>query len=613
MDASSLYNVTTEKNVALEAVYIGGKALVYTWAVTGPGSFDVAEMSFAVVFDKVGVYAITVYVTQPLGALEATTRIQAEEAIVGLEMRLHTDTGFFAVNETEGFDIFLQKGSHFTLRWTFHHLQSMERNEYLLSKLITQLYTFSNVGTYRITLLVQNDVSNGTDTRIVYVQMPLTNFHIIFDGKVADGRRLNVAAGIPIAMETAVSGTEGWYKWVISDDIDMDVTARSCGLNEVLGQNSSLAFALPSSGLQLLVACAINDVMSRPVLAHAWLNVQEPIGEGRLIAYPSTTILKNTKATLTAKLAGGSSILYNWTVTDPAGSVVAEVVSNTSSLQFNFTSEGAYTVSVVAHNEASNGDRLETLVYVQSRLCLPPLLAAITLPLIQEQFRSRHFRLEVSATPNCTLNRIRYQWTVYHKQKGVACSVKGEESTLVNMEEIGTIKPIIAIPKRFLHLGTYCFRFEASLGSALSTESFMVSIVESDIVAVIKGGDSRLVGALQQLTLDGSNSYDPDDNEETAQEVKDGLSYLWICRSALSTSSNGMCETITDNKLFVEGHNCFDDGQVALPVVKIEENTLRAGRTYLFELHVMKGGRTATAQQQVRLDTELSLLRSHNN
>jgi PKD repeat protein len=598
VDASTQYNVTTKEIVALEALVIGSKATNYAWVITGPGSFNVMKESFTLVFDKTGVYSISLYVTRFLGVLEAVTRIQAEEAIEGLTIRLQSDKDVYAINETEQFYGLVRNGSNYTLHWTFFHVQSSDRNDYFLSGSTAQTYTFSKPGTYRVTLLAQNDVSNGAVARIFHVQIPLTIVHMIFDGKVVNGRWLNVATGIAITMGTVVVGTDDRYtRWIISDDVDTNATFRACK-NGTIGENSTVVFALSKPGLQLLMVCTLNDVMPLPILAYVRLNVQDAIGRGRLMIYPSTTIRRNVQVTVKAILDAGSSILYNWTVNDPGGSILAETTSNNASFQFRFTTEGAYTVGVIGFNKISSR-QLETSIYVQSRLCLPPQLA-VTLPLQQERVRSRPFRLEVSATPNCTLYKTRYQWTVSHKQTGIDCSVKGSNSTHVDTKGIETKNLIIAIPEQFLPLGTYCFRFEASLGIAVSKQTFVVSIVESDIVAVIKGGDSRLVGALQQLTLDGSNSQDPDEDAKTAQ-VNDSLSYVWICRSTLSISSNGTCQPITDKKLFVVGHNCFGDGQVTLPEVRIKENTLQAGRTYLFELHVLQGQRTASTQQQVSL------------
>ena len=592
--------LSTEQNVTIECQLSGATPTGYQWIILGPIPFQNTERKFHHVFNLTGPYNIYVEVTDNLNGLRtATATIRAEEIIRGLQIL--PDKQYITLNETQIFEASVESGSHLSLNWMFTYQSSGHRDQYFVNNYATQSYTFSMEGTYRVQLVTSNNVSSQTLTRTVFVQTPLSGLHALFDKNrvTGTGEPLTVAAGEVIELKAESFGSAPSYQWNLLYDFSMVFAMNPCSSiyevnSRTLGRNSDLSVMFYSLGLHRIILCASNFVMHSPIHVNVILEVLEPIGTGSLNVSPSTTILHNSRASFTVQLTGGSSVVYNWTVIDPSGSIVENVLSN-SSFHFFFTDDGDYTVSVIAINEVSRSDLIQSVIYVQPRLCLPPLLTAVTLPLVQEQTRSRPFRLEVSATPNCTLFRIRYQWIVYPKQKGLDCSVKAARTNHVDMLDVTTVNPMIAIPERSLHLGTYCFRFEASLGSALSTVTYTVSIRESDLVATIKGGDSRLVGALQPLELDGSGSYDPDDKLGTVP----GLSYLWFCRSAPGVSTGDTCEWAQDNGLFEEGFNCFVDGQMTDAVVTIAENTLQANRTYLFELQVTVGSRNSTAYQQV--------------
>jgi PKD repeat protein len=594
--------VATEQNVTIECQLMGGTPISYQWIISGPMtiSFQNAERQFHQVFNLTELYSIHVQVTDNLNRTAiATATIWAEETIRGL--RILPDKGHIMLNEMQIFEASVESGSHISLNWTITYEPSGQADQYFTA---TQNYTFSKEGTYLVQLVASNNVSTQTKIQTVIVQRPLSGLHAVFNEKRVSGNTaLTVAAGNVIELKANSSGSAPNYQWNLLYDFNMVFTINPCSsiykVNwRVLGRNPDLSVIFNSLGPHRIILCASNFAMSSPVYENIILEVLEPIGTGSLTVSPSTTILHNSSASFTVQLAGGSSAVYNWTVINPTGSIVENVLSN-SSFDFFFTEDGVHTVRVIATNDISSSDLMQSIIYVQPRLCLPPLLTAITLPLVQEQLRSRTFRLEVSATPTCTSFTIRYQWIVYPKQKGLDCSVKAAKTQHVEMLDITTVNPIITIPQRLFPLGTYCFRFEASLGSALSTVTYTVSIRESDLVATIKGGDTRLVGALQSLELDGSGSYDPDNGLGAIPGVASNLSYLWFCRSAPGIPTGGRCKTRTDKDLFEKGFDCFGDGQMTSAVVTIPGNTLQANRTYLFELQVAEGNRNSTTYHQV--------------
>jgi len=62
----------------------------------------------------------------------------------------------------------------------------------------------------------------------------------------------------------------------------------------------------------------------------------------------------------------------------------------------------------------------------------------------------------------------------------------------------------------------------------VAEETLSLDIDASDLVAIIAGGDTT-VSTLNPLTLDGSASYDPDDDESD-------FSYSWTCENVADTT-----------------------------------------------------------------------------
>jgi hypothetical protein len=547
-----------------------------------------------------GQFTLYVNANNTISSENAQVVVRVEVPVESFAVERTSNRSVYTVNDTLTLTGDASLATDVRFQWSVDYQQALQLLQEVSTGTVSRVtYKVSQEGMFVIFVKAANHISSRTANVTVTAQIPLSNLHIVHNQSVVDDRRLTIAVGKTLRLEAASFGSAPQYKWEIRSVSSLQLETNSlCGSSAQIPSTSEnkLSIVLASPGLRSIVLCAKNLVTTNFISAKMEVDVQEVIDAVKLTVQPSTTVLQNSTVTFSVELGNGTSVVYNWTVTK-SGSSVTNVISSSSVFRFNFTVEGNYIVSIAASNDVSSRHLLQTVIYVQPRLCLPPLLTAITLPLVQEQLRSRSFQLEVSATPNCTLFKIRYQWVVYPKSVGVDCSVLVATSKQVELKDIVSVNPIITIPSRFLQLETYCFRFEASLGSTLSTETFVVSIKESDLVATIEGGDLRLIGALQPLKLDGTNSYDPDDDGTVPQTSS--LSYLWSCRSTPSVATGDVCENVQDTGLFVEDSSCLTNNDLSLPVLTIVENTLQANRTYLFQLRVSEGMRMATARQQV--------------
>ena len=544
-----------------------------------------------------GRFMLNVTVHNEISSVPIQAILQAERVVKTLLLRRYPDRLAYEVNDNIDVTGDFGFASDVTFQWSVSDADALQLISQVLENTTSHAkYRISREGRYTVQGIASNTISRQTAKITLLVQTVLSRLEIVTDGNVVNDRELVVTTEKFYKFEAVAYGSANQYFWTVQDAQSFLKEPSLC-----LGLNQSSALAVgrqwlvtfPSPGLYVVFVCATNFLMKHPISANVTMNVLAPIKEAKMIVFPSSTILQNTTAMFVIQLARGTLVTYKWTVNDPLGFIVTSMESTSPSFNFHFRIVGDYTVTSKASNDVSSGDLLQTVVHVQPLLCLPPLLTPVTLPLVQEHLRSRSFQLEVSATPNCTLYRIRYKWTVYPKTVGADCSVKAFAE--MSLRGIATVNPIIAVPARYFQLGTYCFRFEASLGTSSSTETFVVLIKESPLVATIIGGDTRLIGALQGMRLDGTGSYDPDDILATHGT----LSYFWFCWSTVSLGGIEACEAIDDLAAFEIDSNCSVGGDESMPSVGLSANTLQAGRTYLFELQVLKGTRNSSAQQQV--------------
>nr|XP_056718286.1 polycystin family receptor for egg jelly-like [Euleptes europaea] len=125
------------------------------------------------------------------------------------------------------------------------------------------------------------------------------------------------------------------------------------------------------------------------------------------------------------------------------------------------------------------------------------------------------------------------------------------------------------------------------------SDSVIIHIVESDLVAVIAGGSFRTVGVSDPWTLDASASFDPD-----SANPHEGLLFNWLCSKRksdflkLKLSTDGKCCPDLESLKWTDSQE---------PVQILQQETLLPNNTYYFVLRITKGRRTADAYQTVQV------------
>nr|XP_060634372.1 polycystin family receptor for egg jelly-like [Anolis sagrei ordinatus] len=125
------------------------------------------------------------------------------------------------------------------------------------------------------------------------------------------------------------------------------------------------------------------------------------------------------------------------------------------------------------------------------------------------------------------------------------------------------------------------------------SDSILLQILESDLVANIIGGPFRMVGVSDRWALDGSTSSDPDSHNPL-----EGMTFHWYCTkreldySTMRLSPNEKCHPAQVDLTWTPSID---------PIQMVEPNTLQENAKYYFILRIQKQNRSAHTLQTVRV------------
>ncbi|XP_041443686.1 polycystic kidney disease and receptor for egg jelly-related protein-like [Xenopus laevis] len=157
----------------------------------------------------------------------------------------------------------------------------------------------------------------------------------------------------------------------------------------------------------------------------------------------------------------------------------------------------------------------------------------------------------------------------------------------------------LVIPKNSLNVGFYLFRVSTDIppddddieNRRSNSDTVIVEVRESELVAVISGGTFRTVAFRSAWILNGNSSSDPDVPDDL-----DDLSFLWYCTrniddyNDMKLSNNSSCHPAQKDLTWL---NPFDVTQT------VDAEQLQGGRSYHFRLLVEKYKRSSYFTQTV--------------
>ncbi|XP_044084550.1 polycystic kidney disease and receptor for egg jelly-related protein-like [Neovison vison] len=165
----------------------------------------------------------------------------------------------------------------------------------------------------------------------------------------------------------------------------------------------------------------------------------------------------------------------------------------------------------------------------------------------------------------------------------------------------GRVPTFLHIPPKSLTWGVYVMRFVVDVYAnrnrpqASASDFMYVSIVRSDLEAVIAGGPNITIKFTDQLVLDGTGSSDPDSDSPSQ-----GLRFSWYCTTD-PKNYQGHKITVMSNSVCTPKHTNLNWKEASGPVLTLQPGTLKGGGVYIFRMVIRKGDRKAHVDRKVHV------------
>ncbi|XP_072337691.1 polycystin-1 isoform X1 [Scyliorhinus torazame] len=437
-----------------------------------------------------GVYDIRLNASNDVSWETALLNITVQDEIRGLQLEASKrvvapgQDVIFTVRLSSGTDasFWLRVGDNFTMPLNSTHYR----------------YRFNSLGTYRVTLKALNQVSCERTSVDIHVIEPVTDLRLV------DCDEQAIPTGGTKTFHAVVSsGFQVSYLWhfVLGDFSD-----------NITGQNVSYT---PKMQGQLSVFLSAFNNVSREDIS-AGILVQNQILTARLTATPFITVVNDTVHLSLAVTPSFSQGTFLWKFGD--GSPVK--LANTSVMFHSYLRPGHYLIVVNASNLVSFYVARATVTILLLK-CDPPKISVILSDTMQ---RSQRNYLEADVDlRGCTVYQVEYLWEIY---KASSCLTL-QEVNEVRPRNVDLKRPRLLLPNLALDIGRYCIVFTVSFEgtSFVKITHSTVTVIPSALVPIIDGGTFRSWSTVQDLVMDGTESYDPDQSANSQTP----LTYEWSC------------------------------------------------------------------------------------
>lgn len=488
--------------VTLHGLCQKGSDLHWSWNIGDAMTAFLKEQTSIYSFPHAGIYQVSLNVSNWVNWQTASHNVTVQDPIE--ELVLNVSNPSFCRGEEVTFVAEITSGSEARFVITF------KNGDWIYSQDIPGgCLTTSSLpaGTLLVTVKAWNQVSSAeVSSRIL----------------IRDGiQGLKIVNCCPGALE-AEKGTFFKSEVQSRDPVDYTWVFHLVGFEPVQFMGQEVFFTPPGSGPLAISVQATDGVCSESV--NGTTRVQWPVEDVSLMCH-SDRVFVGHAATFSADVLGGGNVTFLWDFGDAAD----PLATDSGKVSYTYAAPGEYTATVRALNSVS---RLTARLHVEVETlqCSSPQVSLVLSgPTI---LRSRSNYFEASVVSNCSAYDIRYRW------EALSLSATGSKSTLsgnkVGLGGGDTTSPLLLIPKRTLSVGQYCLLFTVSLqGTPVHVQrNATITVVNSPLVAVIKGGSRRLWPRLADLLLDGSESRDPD--REPGEE--ETLEYDWAFATLVNTS-----------------------------------------------------------------------------
>ena len=277
---------------------------------------------------------------------------------------------------------------------------------------------------------------------------------------------------------------------------------------------------------------------------HSLVRVKGKIGDIEITIRPERTdngvleISTNENFGITVSTKIKQKVNYTFKFSNDFPSLHVFALNGHTKITHRYEKEANYIVEIIASVLGYN----ETLyVRVVARECGPPSL------FFPDEYTESDPQVITKATDSFRLNtrieendcdskgKLRYQWNMTSVE-GVAKSSQSGESFPINPRDLKAGNYSVSL------LVTYS---ESQVETKYSFRTYM-RVEKSNLVAKMKGGSLRQIDSksTQFLTLDASDSYDPD----VAQGTQGSLTFEWQCKmenNSIKSVTDELCNSTT--------------------------------------------------------------------
>lgn len=464
--------------------------------------FTSTSQTFIYRFPHAGTYQVYLNVSNEISWQMVSHNVRVQDAVKGLV--LGNSKSSFCSNKQVTFIPTISKGSNVSFLITFQN-----KHWTLSHDIFEGQYTTSSlpVGRHIVTVQAFNQVSSAEASSSILITEQVQGLQLVnccsttLEAQKGTQFKAEVQSGFPVN-----------YTWMFHLE-----RSRPTWL-----MGKEVIFTPLDSGSLFVSVSASNGQCSQTVNLTA--TVEWPVRKVKLVCH-SKKIFVEHPVRFSATVGKGSNIKYVWDF----GESKELLVTESSAINHTYYNTGKYKVMVTVFNSVSNVSS-QLHIEVEDLQCSSPQAS-----LVQSQstiFRSRTSFFEASMNINCSSYKTLYLWEVFTESDCAYgnTDISGNKVILQNLEDA---TPFLSIPKHVLNVGSYCLVFTLSFQETpiLLKLKTNITVVHSPLVALIKGGSHRWWSSLNNLVLDGSDSYDPD----IEPGVEDALQYHWSCMAVVGS------------------------------------------------------------------------------
>ncbi|XP_070940012.1 polycystin-1 isoform X6 [Macaca nemestrina] len=293
-----------------------GRPASYLWDLGDGGQLEGPEVTHA--YNSIGDFTVRVAGWNDVSRSEAWLNVTVKRRVRGLVV--NASRTVVPLNGSVSFSTSLEAGSDVRYSWVLCDRCTPIPGGPTIS------YTFRSVGTFSIIVTAENEVGSAQDSIFVYVLQLIEGLQVVGCGSYFP---TNHTAQLQAVVRDGTNISYSWTAW----------WDRGPAL---AGSGKGFSLTALEAGTYHVQLRATN------MLGSAWadctVDFVEPVGWLMVTASPNPAAV-NTSVTLSAKLAGGSGVLYTWSLEEGLSWETPEPFTTHS-----FPTPGLHLVTVTAGN-----------------------------------------------------------------------------------------------------------------------------------------------------------------------------------------------------------------------------------------------------------------------